>query len=117
MEDLRRGLAQIKEDTAGNRVPMAPEAIAVFEKLLDDLDGMIQREFIAGNSAIKSQIRRDIDYRMAQVAVSLRLYWEQSAAPRMAVGQVISGVAKKKLKDGIEGLVQWALDWLSSPGR
>lgn len=117
MEDLRRGLAQIKEGTAGNRVPMAPEAIAVFEKLLDDLDGMIQREFIAGNSAIKSQIRRDIDYRMAQVAVSLRLYWEQSAAPRMAAGQVISGVAKKKLKEGIEGLVQWALDWLSSPGR
>ncbi|MCG7625301.1 hypothetical protein MHM97_18255 [Epibacterium sp. Ofav1-8] len=111
MEDLRRGLAQIKEDTADSRVPMAPEAIAVFEKLLDDLDGMIQREFIAGNSAIKSQIRRDIDYRMAQVAVSLRLYWEQSAAPRMAVGQVISGVAKKKLKEGIEGLVQWALDW------
>ncbi|OIQ44589.1 MAG: hypothetical protein BM558_07190 [Roseobacter sp. MedPE-SW] len=110
MEDLRRGLEQIKHELPEGHVAMAPETIAVFEKLFDDLDGMIRREFVAVSPAMKSQLRKNIDYRLAQVAVSLRLYWEQSAAPRRAVGQVIAGVAKKKTEEGVEGLVKWVLD-------
>ncbi|WP_417712766.1 hypothetical protein [Pseudophaeobacter arcticus] len=110
MEDLRRGLEQIKHELPEGHVAMAPETIAVFEKLFDDLDGMIRREFLAASPAMKSQLRKNIDYRLAQVAVSLRLYWEQSAAPRRAVGQVIAGVAKTKIEEGVEGLVKWVLD-------
>lgn len=110
MEDLRRGLEQIKHELPEGHVAMAPETIAVFEKLFDDLDGMIRREFVAVSPAMKSQLRKNIDYRLAQVAVSLRLYWEQSAAPRRAVGQVIAGVATKKTEEGVEGLVEWVLD-------
>lgn len=110
MKDLRRALVLIKEELPDGHVAMAPETIAVFEKLFAELDGLIAKEFRATDLEIKSHLRKDIDYRLSQVAVSLRLYWEQSAAPRAAMKSIVSKVAKKKVGQGVEGLVEMVSD-------
>lgn len=114
MEDLRRGFELIKDETSGDRIPMAPEALAVFEKLLGETNRLIQREFMATDPQVKSGLRRDIDYRMAQVSVSLRLYLEQAKAPGKTVVEITKGVVKKRVTKSVEGLVQWFLDFFSS---
>ena len=62
MEDLRRGLQRIKTELPDGHVAMAPETVAVFEKLFDDLERTIKREFLASSPALKSQLRKDITF-------------------------------------------------------
>ncbi|MEM7319343.1 MAG: hypothetical protein AAF408_10035 [Pseudomonadota bacterium] len=116
MQDLRRGFDVIKSEAEDDRVPMAPEARAVFDLLLDETDALIKREFLAADPSLKGDLRKDIDYRMAQVSVSLRLYLEQSQAPRKAVSDIVKGVAKKKVAKSTEGLVDWFIDALKGGG-
>ncbi|UWQ23583.1 hypothetical protein K3553_11360 [Leisingera aquaemixtae] len=114
MQALQGGFEKIKSDASSDRVPMAPEALAVFEKLLEESNRLIQRELLADDPVFKSELRKEIDYRMAQVSVSLRLYLEQARNPGKAVGEVVKGVAKKKTTQGVEGLVEWVIDFLKT---
>ncbi|MEM7441569.1 MAG: hypothetical protein AAF393_18465 [Pseudomonadota bacterium] len=116
MQDLRRGFDVIKSEAEDDRVPMAPEAKAVFDLLLDETEALIKREFLAADPSLKGDLRKDIDYRMAQVSVSLRLYLEQSQAPRKAVSGIVKGVARKKVAKSTEGLVDWLVEALRGGG-
>ena len=115
MEDLRRGLKVISSQPDDTRIGVAPEAIAVFEKLMASIDRIIQAEFLATDPVRKTTLRRDIDFMMAQVTVSMMLSWESGkrAAKGVAKGsyKVLEAVTVLDQGPGaLESLIKKILD-------
>lgn len=113
MQDLRRGLTAIEQAPQDDLVPLAPEDRAVFLALLEDVERTIRAEFMAAAPAVRSSLRRDADYRLAQITVSLLLYLEEgkNAAKKaervlQLVGTIDRGVG------ALEKLVKWLMDRL-----
>ncbi|MQY41056.1 hypothetical protein GG681_00230 [Epibacterium sp. SM1969] len=107
--DLSRGFDQIKTDMRDDLVPLAPAAMSVFDTLLDELDGLAKNEAVSVNPAYKSHLRKEFDFNAALVAVSLRLYLEQSKNLGVPLAEVAKGVAISKATTSVEGLIAWLL--------
>ncbi len=107
--DLSRGFDQIKTDMRDDLVPLAPAAMSVFDTLLDELDGLAKNEAVSVNPAYKSHLRKEFDFNAALVAVSLRLYLEQSKNLGAPLAEVAKGVAISKATTSVEGLIDWLL--------
>ncbi|PKP74332.1 MAG: hypothetical protein CVT84_08930 [Alphaproteobacteria bacterium HGW-Alphaproteobacteria-6] len=113
MEDLRRGLRAIEQAPRDDLVPLAPEDRAVFLALLEDVERTIRAEFVASTPAVRSSLRRDADYRLAQIAVSLLLYIEEgkNAAKKSERVLQIAGTIDRGY-GALEKLVKWLMDHL-----
>ncbi len=112
--DLSRGFDQIKSEMRDDLVPLAPAAMSVFDTLLDELDGLAKNEAVSVNPAYKSHLRKEFDFNAALVAVSLRLYLEQSKNLGAPLAEVAKGVAISKATTSVEGLIDWLLKAASS---
>ena len=102
MEDLRRGLEVIADTSRNSRIPLAPEAIEVFEKLLAAVEKTIKAEFLAPDTKTKGSLRKEADFLIAQVMVSMMLYWEKAKSRSRQTVTVADELGK--IGRGVNGL-------------
>lgn len=108
MEDIRRGLQTIRQSSPETRIPMAPEDLAVFDKMLFEIERMVREEFAELVPQVRASRRKDIDFLMAQVSVSLLLYKESAGKNWKNVERAvqIAGVMEKGA-GSLEKLIAW----------
>jgi hypothetical protein len=76
LQDIRRGMDAIREREGKDLIPLAPEVIAIFDDTLTEMDLLVRAELSEPTPARRSALRREFDFRAAQISVSLMMYRE-----------------------------------------
>ena len=76
LQDIRRGMDAIREREGKDLIPLAPEVIAIFDDTLTEMDLLVRAELSEPTPARRRALRREFDFRAAQISVSLMMYRE-----------------------------------------
>ncbi len=114
LQDIQRGMDAIRESDGKDLVPLAPEVLAIFDDALADMDLLVRAELSEPTPARRSALRREFDFRAAQVSISWLMYRE--AALKRA-GWAIGAFSKVgRLADNAQNLgrlIDWVMELIS----
>ncbi|TRD23459.1 hypothetical protein [Palleronia caenipelagi] len=100
LADLRRGIGLLDPNDA----PLDPDDLAVLDDLADGIDRLLGQQMMVGSEDVRSALRKEADFRIAQLAVTIRLCWDERGAALEMIDALLKG---KKRVDGVEDLVAW----------
>lgn len=83
--DYIRGL---KAASTSEIAPLAPESWAVLDAMADDIDRHIRQHFVASDERVKASLKREMEFKLAQLKVSLALYGVQGRAQAETLGEI-----------------------------
>ncbi|MGC1429997.1 MAG: hypothetical protein WA822_15515, partial [Albidovulum sp.] len=94
LQDIQRGIKLIADVRPDGLVPLAKDDQAVLSDLAGSIEGLLRQHHIVPVGPTKNSLRKEIDYRISLVVVSIALFFdrarEQEAGPGEAVDSVLN---------------------------
>ncbi|NBB96727.1 MAG: hypothetical protein GVY34_00925 [Alphaproteobacteria bacterium] len=86
--ELRDHIRGLKTSDPPEITPLAQESWAVLDAMADDIDRHIRQHFVATDDRVKESLKRELDFKLAQLSVSLALYGVKGREQANTVGRI-----------------------------
>lgn len=108
LQDIQRGIKSMSHGGGAHLPPLAKEDQAVLLSLAESIERLLRQHDVVSSPQTKSSLRREVDYRLALLAVSFGLYVERAQAVGDRGGKLLDWIGAQN-KRVVTGLVLWEL--------
>lgn len=103
LQDIQRGIRTIGSPNDAGLPPLAAEDQAVLQSLCDSIERLLRQANVVQSPQSKSSLRREVDFRLALLSVSIALFLERGFATQGKAGKVLDTIATTEKR--VAGLV------------
>lgn len=108
LQDIQRGIVALADGVGSELHPLAKEDQAVLHSLADSVERLLRQYEVVPSPQAKSSLRREIDYRLVLLSVSIGLYLDEARVTELGPGKVLDSIRTQyKRASGVVGL--WVL--------
>ena len=108
LQDIQRGIKAIASPSRVGLPPLAKDDQAVLLSMLESIERLLRQNDVVATPQVKSSLRREVDYDLALLSVSVALYLEKANAENHGPGKVLDWIETQyKRAAGLVGL--WEL--------
>lgn len=108
LQDIQRGIKEIARAYKPGLRPLAVEDQAVLLSMAESVERLLRQHDIVPTPEGKSSLRREVDFQLALVSVSVGLFMDRARENNLGPGKVLDGIATQyKRATGVLGL--WSL--------